>query len=425
VRTLAFAVAMLSIALGAAVLAVKGATPNRAWAHRTVAVSRLAAGRGLVIAQLGLSVTLTAGSALLVRSFVEQQQVDPGFRLAERYTSRMALPVATYPDTASRARFWGALLNRLRDVGLVAAITTELPLTGEDNPIAFVAQLANGQTLIPKVRSISSRYFELMGMPVLDGRGLADTDRAGAPLVVAVNQRLAQQLASGGSAIGQTLTFDFGNGPQTATIVGIVADIHHEALNVPAAPEAYFTFEQTPLNTYSLVMSSDRDAGAVSRALRSTLDTIDSGRPFSPVTAFAEHLERSLEEPRLLARLLGSFAAVATIVAAGGLYSLLTFLIRGTRHEWAIRLAFGATSRDLQKLVLRQSVAYAAAGSAVGIVLLIAVASPLSHALYGVTVWDPVVVGGTALFLALVSVSAAALPARDAARVAPAEALQR
>jgi predicted permease len=423
-RTLAFAVAMLSIALGAAVLAVKGATRNRAWAHRTVAVSRLAAGRGLVIAQLGLSVTLTAGSALLVRSFVEQQRVDPGFRLAERYTSRMALPVATYPDTASRARFWGALLNRLHDVGLDAAITTELPLTGEDNPIAFVAQLANGQTLIPKVRSISSRYFELMGMPVLDGRGLADTDRAGAPLVVAVNQRLAQQLASGGSAIGQTLTFDFGNGPQTATIVGIVADIHHEALNVPAAPEAYFTFEQTPLNTYSLVMSSNRDAGAVSRALRSTLDTIDSGRPFSPVTAFTEHLERSLEEPRLLAQLLGSFAAVATIVAAGGLYSLLTFLIRGSRQEWAIRLAVGATSRDLQKLVLRQSMAYAAAGSAVGIVLLIAVASPLSNALYGVTVWDPVVVGGTALLLALVSVSAAALPARDAARVAPAELLR-
>jgi putative ABC transport system permease protein len=257
----------------------------------------------------------------------------------------------------------------------------------------------------------------------LDGRGLADTDRAGAPLVVAVNQRLAQQLASGGSAIGQTLTFDFGNGPQTATIVGIVADIHHQALNVPAAPEAYFTFEQTPLNTYSLVMSSNGDAGAVSRALRSTLDTIDAGRPFSPVTAFAEHLERSLEEPRLLAQLLGSFAAVATIVAAGGLYSLLTFLIRGARQEWAIRLAVGATSRDLQKLVLRQSVAYAAAGSAVGIVLLIAVASPLSDALYGVTVWDPVVAGGTALLLALVSVSAAAFPARDAARVAPAEVL--
>lgn len=424
-RTLAFAVAMLSIALGAAVLAVKGATRNRAWAHRTVAVSGLVAGRGLVIAQLGLSVTLTAGSALLVRSFVEQQQVDPGFRLAERYTSRMALPVATYPDTASRARFWGALLNRLQDVGLVAAITTELPLTGEDNPIAFVAQLANGQTLIPKVRSISSRYFELMGMPVLDGRGLADSDRAGAPLVVAVNHRLAQQLASGGSAIGQTLTFDFGNGPQTAMIVGIVADIHHQALNVPAAPEAYFTFEQTPLNTYSLVMSSNRDAGAVSRALRSTLDTIDAGRPFSPVTAFAEHLERSLEEPRLLAQLLGSFAAVATIVAGGGLYSLLTFLIRGARQEWAIRLAVGATSRDLQKLVIRQSVAYAAAGSAVGIVVLIAVASPLSDALYGVTVWDPVVAGGTALLLALVSVSAAALPARDAARVAPGEVLQR
>ena len=424
-RTMAFAVAMLSVALGSALLAVRGATKNRAWSHRTVAVSRLTAGRGLVIAQLGFSVTLTAGSALLVRSVVEQQRVDPGFRIADRYTSRLALPIVTYPDPASWARFWRTLVNRLQDIGLDAAITTELPLTGEDNPVAFVAQLANGQTLVPKVRSLSSHYFELMGIPVLDGRGLVDTDRADAPLVVAVNQRLARQLASGGSAIGQTLTFNFGNGPQRATIVGIVADIHHEALNVMAAPEVYFAFEQTPLNTYSLVMSSKRDVGTVHRALRATLDTIDASRPFSPVRAFSEHLERSLEEPRLLAQLLGSFAAVATIVAAGGLYSLLTFLIRGARQEWAIRLALGATSRDLQKLVLRQSVSYAAAGSAVGIVLLIAVASPLSDALYGVTVWDPVVAGGTALLLALVSVSAAALPARDAARVAPADALQR
>jgi len=424
-RTMAFAAAMLSVALGSALLAVKGVTRNRAWAHRTVVVSRLTAGRGLVIAQLGFSVTLAAGSALLVRSFVEQQRVDPGFHIADRYTSRLALPIAIYRDPPSWARFWRTLLNRLQDVGLDAAITTELPLTGEDNPVAFLAQLANGQTLIPKVRSISSRYFELMEMPVLDGRGLADTDRAGAPLVVAVNQRLARQLPSGGSAIGQTLTFNFGNGPQTARIVGIVADIHHEALNVPPAPEVYFTFEQTPLNTYSLLMASTRDAGTVHRALRSTLDTIDASRPFSPVRAFAEHLQRSLEQPRLLAQLLGSFAAIAMIVSAGGLYSLLTFLIRGARQEWAIRLALGATSRDLQTLVLRQSVTCATAGSAVGAVLLIAVASPLSNALYGTTVWDPAVAGATALLLATVSVLAAVLPARDAARIAPAEALRQ
>ena len=148
----------------------------------------------------------------------------------------------------------GALLESaaepLQDIGLDAAITTELPLTGEDNPFAFVAQLANGQTFVPKVRSLSSNYFELMGIPVTRRTRARRYDRAGAPLVVAVNQRLARQLASGGSAIGQTLTFNFGNGPQRATIAGIVADIHHEALNVMAAPEVYFAFEQTPWNTY-------------------------------------------------------------------------------------------------------------------------------------------------------------------------------
>jgi CheY-like chemotaxis protein len=121
----------------------------------------------------------------------------------------------------------------------------------------------------------------------------------------------------------------------------------------------------------------------------------------------------------------GTGASASSASSIHGSISLLTFLIRGARQEWAIRLAVGATSHDLQRLVLRQSVRYAAAGSAVGIVLLIVVASPLSSALYGIAVWDPAVAGGTALLLAVVCVLAAALPARDAARIAPAEALQR
>ena len=418
-----FSVAVTGAALLAVVLFVHRMPPRLA-SSRRISVSRLASGRGLVVAQLAVSLALAAGSALFVRSFVEQQRVDPGFQIAERFTSRLGLPLVTYATPMSRHRFWDALLQRLSASGMAAALASELPLTGQDNPTVFAARLANGVSVTTKTRAVSDRYFELMGIPIRAGRALSATDRDGAPFVVVVNERLRQLLPSPGSPLGQTMTFDFGAGPQPATVVGVVGDIRHSALDLAPVPEAYFTFHQTPLTTLSILLASNRDARAVTTALQATLKTIDAGRAFEPVQPYAAHVERSLNGSKLQAQALMAFALMATIVATSGLYSLLTYLINGTRREWAIRLAVGATSRQLQAAVVLQSIQYTLAGLLIGIVLLAVVGSSLSRVLYGVTLWDPLAAASLALILAIVSVTAAALPARQAGRISAAESLQ-
>jgi putative ABC transport system permease protein len=422
-RPLLFALASIGTALAFAVAATFGSGRRRAAGSRAVTVSRLVAGRGLVVAQLAISLALAVGSALLVRSFIEQEKVDPGFRVSERFTSRISLPLNAYPDGASQTRFWNALLTGLWAFDVDAAITSELPLTGQDNPLAFLVELATGERVNPKLRVISDRYFELMNIAVRDGRGIAATDDADAPLIVLINERFARLLPPG-PALEQTISFDFGGGRRPAKVVGVVSDIRHSALNVPPGPEAYFGFRQTPLNAFSMVIASDRDLGAVSNALRTELRAIDAGRAFEPVQSYATVIERSLDGAKRQAQALTLFAAMATIVAASGLYSLLTFLVTGARREWSIRLAIGATAQQLQRMVIQQSLTYAIVGSVLGVAILALAASPLASSLYGVTLWDPLVAGSIALVFGVVTLAAAVLPARQVARISAAEVLQ-
>jgi putative ABC transport system permease protein len=422
-RPLLFALASIGTALASAVVATFGSDRRRAASSRAVTVSRLVAGRGLVVVQLGISLALAAGSALLVRSFIEQEKVDPGFRVGERFTSRITAAPPTYPDNASRRQFWNSLLTNLWASEVDAAIASELPLTGRNNAATLPIKLANGERVQPKLLAVSDRYLELMNIPIREGRGIWRTDDAEAPFVAVISERLARLLPPG-SALGQTIEIDFGQGFRPATVVGVVADIRHSALNASPSAHAYFSFEQVTTGSYSIVLASDRDLGSVSDVLRTQLRAIDAGLAFDPVQSYATHVERSLDGARRQAQVLTLFAAMATIVAASGLYSLLTFLVTGARREWSIRLAIGATAHQLQRMVIRQSLTYAAWGAVLGAALLALVASPLASSLFGVTLWDPAVAGLIALVFGVVTVSAAVLPARQVGRISAAEVLQ-
>jgi ABC-type antimicrobial peptide transport system permease subunit len=227
-----------------------------------------------------------------------------------------------------------------------------------------------------------------------------------------------------GSALGQSIEIDFGQGFRRAAVVGIVADIRHSALNASPSAQAYFSFEQVTTGAYAIVLASDRDLGGVSNVLRTQLRALDAALAFEPVQSYGTHLERSLDGAKRQAQVLTLFAAMATIVAAAGLYSLLTFLVTGARREWSIRLAIGATARQLQRMVIRQSLTCALWGSALGVAILALVASPLAGSLYGVTLWDPAVAGLIAVIFGVVTVSAAVLPARQVGRISATEVLQ-
>jgi ABC-type antimicrobial peptide transport system permease subunit len=264
----------------------------------------------------------------------------------------------------------------------------------------------------------------VLNIRLLDGRALTDSDRAGAEQVVVINESLASRLGVVGPALGQTVGFDFVDPPYMAKVVGVVADIRHERLGVSPMPEAYFPSEQTPQPTYSMAMRSERDAADVTRMIRTTLNTIDPGLSFSTVTSMTDYVERSLASPRMQAQLIAAFAVVALIVAVTGLYSLLAFLADGSRREWAVRLALGASPGQIQVGLLALALRYSVLATAIGLAVVLAAGATLKAVLYGVDVWDPTIVGVSALFMIATCVLAAVGPAMRVREIGASEVLR-
>jgi hypothetical protein len=358
-------------------------------------------------------------------SFLKLRQVQPGFRTSGLLTSRIALPGVQYADPSKKARFWRTLLQDLSQTGMIeAAITTELPLSGEDNPSTFTTRLSDGVAVGTKLRSLSPNYFDVMHIPLIEGRNLSEKDPAGAAeIAVVVNQKLATVLSRLGPPVGQTVSLDPGDKPIVARVVGVVGDIRHERLSSEPKPEAYVSFEQTPLSTYSLVLDTRWNSTDVSRILRTTLDMIDSSQPFTPILPYSEYIQRNLTGPRFDTELLTLFAGVALVVASTGLYGLLTYLVATTRREWAVRLALGASPVDVRNSVLKQSVANAFFGLVVGYGLFFIAGRSFQEMFYGISLWNPSLLAACALIVSSTCVLSATMPAVRASQVSPAEAL--
>jgi hypothetical protein len=263
-----------------------------------------------------------------------------------------------------------------------------------------------------------------MHIPLIEGRNLSEKDPAGAAEVaVVVNQKLATVLSRLGPPVGQRVSLDPGEKPIVARVVGVVGDIRHERLSSEPKPEAYVSFEQTPLGTYSLVLDTRWNPTDVSRILRTTLDMVDSSQPFTPILPYSEYIQRNLTGPRFDTELLALFAGVALVVAATGLYGLLIYLVTTTRREWALRLALGASPADVRNSVLKQAVADALFGLVVGYGLFFIAGRLFQGMFYGITPWNLSLLATCALVVSSTCVLSAAMPAARAARVSPTEAL--
>jgi ABC-type antimicrobial peptide transport system permease subunit len=270
--------------------------------------------------------------------------------------------------------------------------------------------MSSGDVVPTSVRLVSRGFFELFEIPVRTGRSITDSDGVSAPRVVVINRSLAARVAAVGPPLGQTLAFDFSEPPFTATVVGVVEDIQQQLGAVPL-PEAYFSFAQTLEPRYSLVLSSAGSAEQVGRVVREVVDTIDPGLAFTPITTMADYVQQNLAAPRVQLELTSSFALVALVVAAAGLYSLLAFLAAGSRREWAIRLALGATPRRLQRTLFRLSLTYGLIAAVLGIALVAAIGQGLTGVLYGVAVWDPLIVASATAVMIVTCLVAASGPA--------------
>jgi putative ABC transport system permease protein len=386
----------------------------------------------LVVSEFTLAVMLLVGAGLLIRSFIRLQQVSPGFEAGEILTASISLPESRYADGPARSAFFRSLLERTGTLpGVEAtAISMALPpnLLVMTNPFTIEGRpLPPGQHA-PAIEQllISPDYFRALGIPVLRGRPFDATDAGSAPLVVVINQTMATTVFPGEEAIGKRLQLgDPDPRSPWVTIVGVVGDVKYTGLDAVPAPTMYTPYEQDSWwpTMYLIVRSTGRSAG-LAQAVRAEAAALDPQLPVAEVRTMRDLLGRSVAEPLFRTALLGIFALVALILAALGIYGILSYAVGQRTQEIGIRMALGARPGDVVALILRDGMALVGAGVGLGLVAALALSRLLTGLLFGVGPMDAWTFGLASLAMAVAAFLACYLPASRAARVDPMVALR-
>jgi putative ABC transport system permease protein len=394
-----------------------------------------AAGRrvrsALVVAEVALALMLLVGAGLLMRTFVAMQRVDAGFDPDRLLLAGFALPTSRYaPGSPARQEFYRALAERVaRHPGVRSvALGTETPLQGGDGDVSFRVEgrpePPPNQVPVAWLRLVSPEYVRTLGMRVVAGRNFTAEDRRGAPGVVLVNETMARRHWPGESPVGKRILMDVGDSTSALTVVGVVNDIHHDALDAPPKVELYGTYLQFTPGTMTLLVRTTGDPLALAPAIRRDVAQLDAQLPVGAMETMESRMREAVALPQLYATLFAVFAAAALVLAAIGIYGVIAYSVAQRTREIGVRMALGARPADVLRLVVRQGMAPAVAGVAVGLVGALAGARVLRSLLFGVSAADPLTIVVVTLFLAAVALTASYLPARRATRVAPTEALR-
>jgi putative ABC transport system permease protein len=390
----------------------------------------------LVVAEMAVAVLLLSGAGLLLKSFIELQRVHPGFNPAGVLTFDMPLPKSRYPEPQQSRAFFAELNERIQALPGVqsAAGVFGLPLSGFSYTIT-VEKLDGGPAYdqpgnerATQVRVITPEYFRVMEVPLRAGRPLTDDDRAGTKPVVVLNESAAKLLWPGSDPLGRTFelgtTLGVGGDRAGGTVVGVVADIRHNGPAKATQPEVFFAHSQFPVDYLSVTVRTSVPPQSLIGPLREQVRALDPELPLDQVRTMEERISDSVAQPRFYMLLLGIFAAAALVLAAIGIYGVMTYSVRNRTSEIGIRRALGAESSDVLGMVLAQALKLSVAGLVVGLFAAFLLTRVLAGLLYGVSATDPVTLFGVALMLAAVAMLASYIPARRAARVDPMVALR-
>jgi putative ABC transport system permease protein len=391
----------------------------------------------LVVSEVGLSLVLLVGAGLLVRSFFRLQAVDPGFRTENVLAVRLSLPKARYASSAAAAAFFDTLRQRLEALPGVASVgaVSSLPLSGVLANVPFTIEgraAAPDADLRTHYRLAGDGYFRTLGIPLVAGRDFDERDTAEAPPVVLISQGFARRFWPDGDPVGAHLRIDDNDtGPRQVTILGVVGDVRHLGLDSGPEPHLYVPIRQTnedavgilTNNQYWLVRTTVEPL-TISRAVRSAIQEVDPDVPASDIRTMDQYLAASVAPRRFNLRLLAVFAAAALLLAVTGLYGVISYGVAQRTHEIGIRMALGARRRDVLRLVMRQGMALALGGVAIGLVAAVALTRSMRSLLFDVGATDPATFGLVALLLLGVASLACYVPARRATRVAPVTALR-
>ncbi|HEV8145245.1 MAG TPA: ABC transporter permease [Bryobacteraceae bacterium] len=389
----------------------------------------------LVVSEVALCLVLMIGAGLLVQSFRKLTQIDPGFDPRGVLVSRIWLPVPNDPKTDvyatrdNRSTFVREVLRRTRTIAGVqhVAMSTSAPLARDagQGPITIEGRPNLNEVTLAEVISVSPEYFTVMGARLMEGRALAETDQPGVPDAVVVDRTTAARYWPGESPIGKRLKL---GRPQNqspwANVVGVVADIRHDGMDVDGVPHVYWSIYQRVGKALAVILRTAGDPATFGEAARREVQAVDPTLPVFGVRTLNEAVEVSLAQQRFSAQIMGAFAVLALGLAAIGIYGVLAYTVGQRTREIGIRMALGARGSEVVGMVLWHGMRLILIGAAVGIAGALALSRLLSRLIYGVSTSDPLVFTVVPLVLIGVAFIASYVPAMRATRIDPIEALR-
>jgi putative ABC transport system permease protein len=386
-----------------------------------------------VIVEIALALVLLTGAGLALKSFWRLQAVEPGFNPDGVLTLRMLLPFTTYPQTSQRAAFFRQVLEHIRALPGVAAAgaASRIPMAPGNNSGTMTGENpANPEALQAEteMRWASPGYFQTMGIALLSGRDFNHADVEGTLPVAIVDESLARRFYPNEDPIGKRIKR---GGPQRTrpwkTIVGVVSSVRNQRLDATSLPQAYFPVFQEADEMYNLsfaVRSQGGEPTALAQSVRAAVLAVDRNQPVFDVKPLRQIVADSIALRRLAFLLLSVFAVVAVLLAASGIFGVMAYTVTQRTHEIGIRMALGAQTRDVLRLVLRQGLTLISVGVALGWLAALGLTRLLEKLLYGVSATDPLTFGGVGALLVAVALLACYLPARRATKTDPIAALR-
>ncbi|HEY9284983.1 MAG TPA: ABC transporter permease [Pyrinomonadaceae bacterium] len=391
----------------------------------------------LVVAEVAVSLVLLIGAGLLINSFMRLRGVDPGFASGNLLTMSVQLPREKYPDYQRRAAFYDEMVSRVEALPGVksAAVTNWIPLVFQGDSITIGIEgrpdPAPGQGKRPGVvtRAVHPHYFRTMGIRLLHGRALDVRDRADTPNVAVISEAMARRHWPGEDPVGRRIT----PGPATSTnaddwitVVGVAQDVRQVELGAEPKPQMYVPYAQgwSVFAPRYLIVSTSVEPMTLASAVRGAVWSIDADQPVSDARTMEEVLSASLARQRFSTLLLGIFAGVALLLAAVGIYGVMSYSVAQRTHEIGVRMALGAQRRDVLKLAVGQGLKLILIGVGVGLVAAYGLTRVMESLLFGVSATDPVTFAAISLVFVGAGLLASYVPARRATKVDPMIALR-
>jgi predicted permease len=382
----------------------------------------------LVVSEVALALVLLSCAGLLIRSLMLLTRVDSGVRTENVMAIDLSLTTAKYSHTATRAALFSQILDRvvrLPDVQS-AAVVADVPLTENEDSIGFsIEGVPDPPARKPSVRFniVGPGYFTTLGIPLTEGRDFADTDRDGAPTVIVVNQAMVRRFWPDQHPIGRRITTD---SKTWSSIVGVAGDVRQMGLRADSEPEVYLSYMQDPFQWpyLSLLVRAGSNPVKLFPSIQQAVWMVDKDQPLSNPITLDQVRSHSIAQPRIAALLLGLFAGAALLLAAVGLYGVVSYWVAERTHEIGVRMALGAGSFAVFVQVVGRGLLLALLGTALGLIGSLAATRALASFLFSIRSTDPLTFAAVAFLLISVALVACYVPARRAARIDPVVALR-